>query len=188
MESAIKVNLGCGHKKLEGYLNVDCDASLSPDLVCDISKGLPFEDRSVERVVCEQVLEHISDYKYLISEIHRVLKFGGSVKFTVPHKDCLAAYGDPDHVRHFVMETFMHYGDPRWFQPCNFSGQGMFDLVDGAIIKWKNADEDASLAGKYFTEIMVEMIRVKKSYWVDREKKEFKYNIFILNREDAGKL
>ncbi|MBV1905900.1 MAG: class I SAM-dependent methyltransferase [Pseudomonadales bacterium] len=45
---------------------------------------LPFEDASFDRVICSEVLEHIPDYKQVLSEIQRILKPGGLFAVSVP--------------------------------------------------------------------------------------------------------
>jgi len=45
---------------------------------------LPFEDNTFDCVVTSEVLEHIQDDVHVISELHRVLKPGGSLGVTVP--------------------------------------------------------------------------------------------------------
>ena len=41
------------------------------------AKNLPFQDDEFDSVICSEVLEHIHDYKSVLSEISRVLKNGG---------------------------------------------------------------------------------------------------------------
>lgn len=48
---------------------------------------LPFKDKSFDRIICSEVLEHIPDDQKAISEMHRVLKPGGIVIITVPNKN-----------------------------------------------------------------------------------------------------
>jgi ubiquinone/menaquinone biosynthesis C-methylase UbiE len=45
---------------------------------------LPFDDNTFDCVVTSEVLEHIQDDVNVISELHRVLKPGGSLGVTVP--------------------------------------------------------------------------------------------------------
>lgn len=45
---------------------------------------LPFADRTFDRVICSEVLEHVPDYETVIQEIHRVLKPGGLLAVSVP--------------------------------------------------------------------------------------------------------
>jgi predicted SAM-dependent methyltransferase len=40
----VKLNLGCGFRKLENYINIDNRAEVNPDLICDVIEGLPYED------------------------------------------------------------------------------------------------------------------------------------------------
>ncbi len=45
---------------------------------------LPFADDTFDRIICSEVLEHISDDLGAISELTRVLKPGGTIAVTVP--------------------------------------------------------------------------------------------------------
>ena len=95
-----KINLGCGRKKLDGYVNVDYSAVVNPDLVWDLEKKpYPFETSSIDEVYMEHCLEHIDDIRLCIREIYRILKPGGKFRFWVPHY----SYGwvHPFHVRGF---------------------------------------------------------------------------------------
>lgn len=46
--------------------------------------NLPFADDSFDRVICSEVLEHIPEFKTVLSEINRVLKPGGIFAVSVP--------------------------------------------------------------------------------------------------------
>ena len=48
------------------------------------AKNLPFQDDEFDSVICSEVLEHIHDYKSVLSEISRVLKNGGVAGISVP--------------------------------------------------------------------------------------------------------
>ena len=48
------------------------------------AKNLPFQDNEFDSVICSEVLEHIHDYKSVLSEIFRVLKNGGVASVSVP--------------------------------------------------------------------------------------------------------
>lgn len=80
----MRLNLGCGDKRREGYVNVDVCGT--PDVVCDLSVfPWPWEDGAVEEVYSEHFLEHVADYERTILEIHRVLQPRGTIHFKVPH-------------------------------------------------------------------------------------------------------
>jgi ubiquinone/menaquinone biosynthesis C-methylase UbiE len=80
----MKLNLGCGDKKMAGYINVDVCGE--PDMLCDLSKfPWPFENGSVEEVFSSHFMEHVIDYEKTVLEIHRILRPGGLMHFKVPH-------------------------------------------------------------------------------------------------------
>ena len=99
----MKLNLGCGYNKLEGYINVDHDALCKPDIVADLEATLPFEDSSVDEIVMFHVLEHLGQdtktYLSIWKEFYRVLKDQGVIKITVPHWQHENFHHDPTHVR-----------------------------------------------------------------------------------------
>ena len=86
----IKLNLGGGPKRIEGYKNVDAlEWDGVTDIVQDFTK-LPWkiEDNSVDEILMEECLEHIS-FKFTNSVLYeclRILKPGGKVHIQVP--DC----------------------------------------------------------------------------------------------------
>lgn len=49
---------------------------------------LPFDDACFDAVICSEVLEHIADYRGVLTEIHRVLKPGGRLCASVPRAWC----------------------------------------------------------------------------------------------------
>ncbi len=79
------------------------------NIVCDITKGVPIENESVDEVVCVHVLEHIQDLKGIMKEFQRILKPGGVLKVWVPHCFSPIAFGDSTHVRFFTFETLSQF-------------------------------------------------------------------------------
>lgn len=86
------LNIGSGERKLEDCINIDCEASLSPDLVCDVRKEpLPYEDSSVDEIWMIHSLEHIEMYYWekIFKEFARVLKPNGILLLAYPEfKEC----------------------------------------------------------------------------------------------------
>lgn len=82
----MKLHLGCGTKKLEGWINIDSVPECRPDVVHDITKPLPYADQSAEDLLAEDLLEHFDKYvRYLVFyEWTRVLKVGGKIILQVP--------------------------------------------------------------------------------------------------------
>lgn len=51
----------------------------------DLNEKFPLEDDTVDDLLANQVIEHISDPRYFSSEIYRVLKPGGNAVITTPN-------------------------------------------------------------------------------------------------------
>jgi ubiquinone/menaquinone biosynthesis C-methylase UbiE len=83
----MRFNLGCGPKKLEGWMNIDSVKSFNPDLVHDISLPFPYADESVDEILADSLLEHFDKYLRFIVfyEWARMLKIGGIITITVPN-------------------------------------------------------------------------------------------------------
>lgn len=79
-----KLNLGCGTKKMSGYVNVDVCGN--PDIVWDLSVfPWPFENDSADEIYSSHFLEHVVDFDKTVLEIHRILKPRGVFHARVPH-------------------------------------------------------------------------------------------------------
>jgi SAM-dependent methyltransferase len=84
----LKLNLGCGATKLEGYLGVDVHEDNKPDVVCDFTKSpLPYKDGEVDEIVMFHTIEHIRKgyHPILLGELRRVLKVGGRLCLSYPN-------------------------------------------------------------------------------------------------------
>lgn len=82
-----KLHLGCGTKKLPGWINIDSVKACQPDLLHDITLPLPYNDLSVDEVLAEDLLEHFDKYmRYVVLyEWVRVLRLGGKITIQVPN-------------------------------------------------------------------------------------------------------
>ena len=83
----LKLNIGCGKVKFEGWINIDIEPGA--DIVLDVRKGLPFEENSVDFVYNEHFLEHLTfeDSSKFLREIYKCLKKGGVVRIATPDLD-----------------------------------------------------------------------------------------------------
>ena len=82
----MKLHVGCGTNKLDGWINIDGVKSCQPDLVHDLSTPLPYEDLSADELKAEGVLEHLDKYmRYCVfADWARTLKVGGLIHIGVP--------------------------------------------------------------------------------------------------------
>ena len=96
----IKLNLGSGYRPSEGFVNIDVNPDCEPDIVCDITYGLPYKDNEVDAIKAVDFLEHIPIGKtiFVIEEIWRVLKPGGIFEHVTPSTDGRGAFQDPTHL------------------------------------------------------------------------------------------
>ena len=100
----MKLNLGCGSKILDGYINVDKYDYYKPDIVHDLEIfPYPFKDNSVDEILVSHVLEHIGQspeiFLQIIKEFYRVCHNNSLIKIVVPHPRHDDFLSDPTHVR-----------------------------------------------------------------------------------------
>lgn len=150
MDQGVKLNLGCGARLLDGFVNVDLAGNWStipPDVVADITKPLPFEDGYADEIHAYHVLEHFNRWEagQILADWKRVLKPGGLLVLELPCLDKIVAifahaliegeeadlrmtlwglYGDPKHRN----EAMMH----KWCYSAQELGAGleMLGFVD----------------------------------------------------------
>lgn len=81
----MKLNLGCGPNKLDGYVGCDIIDHPGVDYVCSVD-SLPFDDELVDEVLCEHIIEHLTfeQANRALVEWFRVLKVGGDLVIECP--------------------------------------------------------------------------------------------------------
>jgi SAM-dependent methyltransferase len=121
----MKLNIGCGEQKLDGYIGLD-KADYGQEIVRDLINGLPFSDNSIEEIYADSVLEHIEmndDFIFIINECLRVLIPQGKMYIRCPHWRGQSRHKDLTHCRDFDEKSFSYlepanrwkYGfDKRW--------------------------------------------------------------------------
>lgn len=74
------------HVLLKGEHNIEVNnfGVEGADHNFDLEEPFPVEDSSYDVVLCINVLEHIYDYRNVLSECHRILKPGGQLIVAVP--------------------------------------------------------------------------------------------------------
>ena len=94
---APRLQLGCGTRLLDGWLNSDFSPRSPASMRVDATEPLPFEDSTFAYVYSEHMIEHIRrpDAQRLLSEINRVLRPGGRVRISTPDLGRLIALFRP---------------------------------------------------------------------------------------------
>jgi len=104
----MRLNLGAGLNKLNGYINIDKSKKAELDLVLDLDyEVFPYENNSVEEIRATHILEHIKNIIPLMNECYRVLKVGGKMHISVPQG--IGIWADPTHLRAFSKISFRYY-------------------------------------------------------------------------------
>jgi predicted SAM-dependent methyltransferase len=102
----MKINIGAGGVKIDGYVSCDYDALSNPDYVFDLENDqFPFEDNSVNTVVASHVLEHLGEgYFHCLKELYRVCEHGAIIHVNVPHHRNDYFHDDPTHRRAITVD------------------------------------------------------------------------------------
>jgi predicted SAM-dependent methyltransferase len=85
-KSDLKVNLGCGHIPIQGYLNIDRRKLPGVDIVAEVDE-LPFNSGEIDEIYSSHLLEHFPQEqlkRVLLPYYCRLLKVGGEFRAVVP--------------------------------------------------------------------------------------------------------
>jgi SAM-dependent methyltransferase len=144
----MKINIGAGDVKLEGYVTLDYDSATNPDYVVDIEKdNLPFEDSTVETVVAHHILEHLGEgYFHCLQELYRVCKHGAIIDIRVPHHRHESFAADPTHRRPITVIGLQLFSK-KFNQHCREEGYassrlGQYFGVDFEILDHRYIPDD----------------------------------------------
>jgi len=128
----LKLDLGCGKNKREGFFGVDSMKFEGVDQVLDLRKPWPWKDASVEEVHCSHFIEHLTwpERVHFFNELDRVLAPGGRCTLIFPHWNSCRFYGDPTHQAP-ISEFAFYYLNKSWRESqaphvgykCNFDAQ-----------------------------------------------------------------
>lgn len=125
----LKVDLGAGTRKREGFLGCDSHAFPGVDVVMDLTKPWPWPDNSVEEAHCSHTLEHLTNHQdkwervHFFNELYRVLIPGGKCTIIIPHWASARYYGDPTHKEPFSEWGWL-YLNREWRMGNPEKGQG----------------------------------------------------------------
>ncbi len=110
MNSPTTLHLGCGNKKAAGALGIDMAPKSQADIIHDMNKvPWPLESDAFDRVICEHVLEHLTDIVRTMAEVYRVSREGALVEIVTPHFSCVNSWDDPTHKHHFTLASFDYF-------------------------------------------------------------------------------
>ena len=106
---AVRLNLGCGGKRVDGFVGVDRWPTPAVDVIADLARALPFADASADEILLDNVIEHVADIPALMRELHRVGRDGARLVVRTPHFTSLSSWRDPTHVHHLSYFSMDHF-------------------------------------------------------------------------------
>ena len=116
----MKIDIGCGGKKKEGFIGLDQYLMPGVDHVLDIgAERWPFADESVDEAYSSNFLEHLTNLGerfervHFFNELFRVLRPGAKAFVAIPHWNSERYYGDPTHKEPFS-EMGVYYLNKAW--------------------------------------------------------------------------
>lgn len=113
----IRIDLGCGPNKKEGFIGADRIKFDNVDVILEIGgEKWPWKDNSVTEAHASHLVEHFGQRQrtHFVNELYRVLIPGGKATIIVPHWASMRAYGDPTHAWPPVSEFWFYYLKQEW--------------------------------------------------------------------------
>ncbi|NJS09075.1 MAG: 3-demethylubiquinone-9 3-O-methyltransferase [Microcoleus sp. CSU_2_2] len=74
---AVVSGIDRSQKCVEAARNHAATSGFEIDYRQGFAENMPYADNTFDAVICVDVLEHVADYKKVVSEVHRILKPGG---------------------------------------------------------------------------------------------------------------
>jgi hypothetical protein len=119
----IRLDLGCGSRKAEGFVGMDAIATEATDVVHDLlDVPWPFAEGSVAECRAFHVVEHLPQaclgcqrkdgLVAFMEEVYRILEPGGTITITGPYYRSIRAWQDPTHTRALTELTFCYFNQP----------------------------------------------------------------------------
>jgi len=150
----VKLNLGCGLKAKEGWVNADIADLPGVDCVMDMNKPWLWSVGTFERVEAIHVFEHAFDKMFCLEELWRVMKHGAIAVIETPNFQ-----GNPDAWMDPTHRNAWHPGTMDFFHPTHpnaYYTKARFIIVDylhsDLYLHWKVAAYkrcDAELLAKH---------------------------------------
>lgn len=127
----MKLNIGCGGRPLEGYINLDKIPGEGVDCVynlehCD-AVDLPYPEGVFIHMLMHHVIEHITNILPMMEELYRVAAPGCSLAIACPYGSSDNADEDPTHVRRMFPGSF-HYFSQAYYGANSYEYTADWDV------------------------------------------------------------
>lgn len=181
----MKLNIGSGYKRIEGFMNVDHDPLTGADFCFNIEQDpWPFEDSSVDEVRAHHILEHLGEgFFHVMKEMYRVCKHTAIIDVIVPHHRHDHFFGDPTHRRPITAQMLKQFSKKYcdWHKETYGSSSGFaprlgvdFELADeqytvefeyAELLDQGRHDEIAALAKRFnnvYVDCFIKLLVIKE--------------------------
>jgi len=128
-EPNMKLNLGAGTDKKEGWINTDREIDLN-------KFPYPWKSNSADEILMSNVLEHLLYPTIAIAECWRILKPNGKLTVIVPWYRGIGAYADIDHMHFFYDESMGKFLEGR--DIVNYETPARFRIIKTEYMKNPN--------------------------------------------------
>ena len=106
----IKLNLGCGDKLKQGYINLDFCKELKPNIVHNLNNfPWPFKKNEAEEIIAEDVYEHVYDPVAFMNECWRIMEVDGILTIRTSCWNTMQSFTDPTHKRFLTQHSFDYF-------------------------------------------------------------------------------
>jgi len=151
----MKFNMGCGHKRAAGYINVDAAPECEPDELWDLEQTpWPWPDGCAEEVRFIHSLEHLGAapkvFLAIMQELYRIAAPGCRVVIHVPHPRHDDFLNDPTHVR-AISPTLMRLFDRELNDRVKREGGANSPLAHYTGVDFQLVESSTILAEPYLT-------------------------------------
>lgn len=102
----LRLHLGCGYGRMEGWVNCDLVANPNVDAAFDVQKDWPFGDNTAGAIYASHLLEHLRDPLNFFREAWRVLQPNAPMLLRLPHGGHELAWVDLTHIRPWFPASF----------------------------------------------------------------------------------
>jgi SAM-dependent methyltransferase len=135
----LAIDLGCGNRKADGAYGADLVALPPVDVAINLKKyPLPFAADSFDRIVLNDVIEHVPETLEFMEELHRVARPGASIEISVINWNTIFTAMDPTHVRNFTANTFDFFGGREGRNYYTHARFEVASVVKGYDARWRH--------------------------------------------------
>jgi SAM-dependent methyltransferase len=115
-------------KKAENfeYFKADGNSKHNPDMVFNFEEEFPLKDSAFDNILLFNVLEHVYEYRFTLSQINRILKPAGKFYLYVPY--FIKIHGSP-----LDFHRYTHFSLFRALEEASFSNIEIY--TDGGLFK-----------------------------------------------------